>query len=117
MSNTAHLAPEEKRERAFKLSIPAVVEGIDALQKEFKEKTRISRMSSQEAIFGLDSQVMIGSKLIVWLNIPRTLILEKPLTLSVSGIVNVIQTEKKNRKKQLVYLSLNKKYKIQKNFS
>ncbi|MGB8952422.1 MAG: hypothetical protein WCC06_07130 [Candidatus Aminicenantales bacterium] len=102
----------QDREKPFKLSLPAWVKGIDVSNREFKEKTRIFHMSAQEAIFGLNKKVIIGSKLMLLLNIPRTLILEKPLTLSVSGIVHLVKTKKQYKKRQLVALSLDKKYRI-----
>jgi len=103
----------KKKEQAFMLSLPALVKGKDALEKEFREKTQIFHMSSEEVTFGLNRKVLVGSKLVIWLDIPRTLLLEKPLTLSVSGIVQLIKGEKQLKKKQLISIQLDKKYQIE----
>ena len=101
-----------KRERSFELSLPALVNGIDAVGKEFQEFTELISLSSQEAVFKLDSKVIIGSKLNMSLDIPKTLFLENQLKLEMSGNVRFVKAEQNNTKKQLVILRLNKNYKI-----
>lgn len=101
-----------KRERSFELSLPALVNGIDAVGKEFQEFTELISLSSQEAVFKLNSKVIIGSKLNMSLDIPKTLFLENQLKLEMSGNVRFVKAEQNNTKKQLVILRLNKNYKI-----
>ena len=101
-----------KRERAFELSLHALVKGIDALDNDFQERTQLSSISSQEASFGLNSKVMIGSKLALFLDIPKTLILEKPLHMFVSGRVIYVKADTGAGKKQLISIRLEKTYKI-----
>ena len=109
-----HGAPKDgKRERAFELSLPALVTGIDALENRFREKTLITSISSEEATVWLRSQVSIGTKLDISLDIPKTLILETSLKLQLTGTVLWIQTDSShNGKKQLVSLRLDKKFKL-----
>lgn len=102
-----------KRERAFELSLPAVVTGLDAEENKFREKTLLFSISSEEAIVWLKSRVRTGSKLDVSLEIPKTLILENHLKLHLSGTVIITQADsERNGKKRLVSLRLDKKFKL-----
>lgn len=102
-----------KRERAFELSLPALVTGQDAMENRFREKTLINSISADEATVWLRSQVAIGAKLIISLDIPKTLILENSLKLHLSGTVKLAQMDSTRLgKKQLVSLRLDKKFKL-----
>jgi len=102
-----------KRERAFELSLPAMVTGVDAEENRFREKTLLFSISSEEATVWLKSRVLPGSKLDVSLEIPKTLILENHLKLQLSGTVIISQAHsERNGKKQLVSLRLDKKFKL-----
>jgi hypothetical protein len=101
-----------KRERIFELSLPALITGINAVGEEFQEYTEIISLSSQEAIFKLNSKVVIGSKLNLSLDIPKTLFLENQLKVEMSGNVRFAKAEQNDSKKQLIILRLNKNYKI-----
>lgn len=106
-------ARAEKRERAFELSLPAVVTGLDAEENKFREKTLLFSISSEEATVWLKSRVLPGSKLDVSLEIPKTLILENHLKLQLSGTVIITQANsERNGKKQLVSLRLDKRFKL-----
>ena len=102
-----------KKERCFKLSLPALVIGIDAYGNKFQERTELSSISSQEAIFLLNSGITIGSKLNLSLDIPKTLVLENQLKLLISGRVFYVKAEGNKNKKQLISIHLDKNYKIQ----
>jgi len=102
-----------KRERDFDICLPTSVSGVDARGREFQEQTELTSISAQEAIFPLDSDVTIGSKLNLCLEIPKTLILENHLRLFLSGKVVFIKIDSNNKKKQLILMHLDKKYKIQ----
>lgn len=101
-----------KRERSFKLSLPALVTGIDAYGNKFQEWTELSSISSQEAIFWLNSGVTIGTELSLYLDIPKTLILENQLKLMISGRIIYVKAEGNKKKKQLISVQLFKNYKI-----
>lgn len=101
-----------RRERSFKISLPILVTGIDAVGKEIREFTELISISSQEAVFLMISKVMIGSRLTLTLDIPRTFLLENQLKLEVSGSVAFIKADSSRDKKQLVSLRLDKNYKI-----
>ncbi len=99
-------------ERSFELSIPALVSGIDATGNEFKEYTELSSISSQEAVFWLDSGITIGSVLKLFLDVPKTVLLESNLKLEITGRVTFVKADQSSEKKQLISLRLEKKYKI-----
>lgn len=102
-----------KRERAFELSLPALVTGVDALENKFKEKTFLLSISSEEATIWLRSRVAIGSRLDLSLEIPKTLILENHLKLQLSGTVIFFQPDSsRNGKKQVVSIRLDKKFRL-----
>ena len=102
-----------KAERCFDLSLSVNVNGIDAEGLDFEETTELSTISSQEAVFWLKNKVVIGSKLVLSLNVPKTLILENQLNLIVSGEVIFASTDPSNQNKQLVSIQLDRLYKIQ----
>jgi len=102
-----------KRERAFELSLPAVVTGLDQAGNRFREKTLLISISSEEATIWLRAKVALGSKLEVSLEIPKTLILENHLKLQLSGSVAAVQTEVgQNGKKRIVSLRLDRRFKL-----
>ena len=104
---------EGKRERAFELSLPALVIGLDTLENRFREKTQITSISSEEATVWLRSHVPVGAKLDISLDIPKTLILENSLKLHLTGTVLLTQPNSSpNGKKQLVSLRRDKKFKL-----
>jgi hypothetical protein len=103
---------EVKRERSFELTLPVLITGIDAVGNEFQEYTELISLSSQEAIFKLDSKVIISSKLTLSLDIPKTLFLENQLKLEISGNVRFVRAEQNDSKKQMIILRLTKTYKI-----
>ena len=103
---------EVERERIFELSLPALIAGINAVGEEFQEYSELISLSSQEAIFKLDSNVIIGSKLNLSLDIPKTLFLENQHKVEISGNVRFAKAEQNDSKRQLIILRLNKIYKI-----
>jgi len=102
-----------KRERAFDLSLPAKVTGLDAVGKKFEEQTEICSISAQEASFRLQTRLLIGSKVLLNLDVPRTIILEKPLRLLLSGTVVFVKSEDTRGKKQYLAARLDRGYKLQ----
>jgi len=86
---------------------------VDALDNKFREKTQVLSISSEEATVWLRSRVMLGSKLDLALDIPKTLILENHLKLRLSGTVILMNNDSARvGKKQLVSLRLDKKFQL-----
>ncbi len=101
-----------RRERAFDLILPALVSGEDASGKRFEERTDISSISAQEVSFPLKTRLLVGSKVLINLDVPRTLILEKPLRLLLSGSVVSARAEDGRGKRQSVAARLDRTYKL-----
>ena len=105
-------AKVSKRERTCELSLPALVSGFDARGKEFEEDTRILSISAQNALFWLRSKVLIGTPLCISLQIPKTIILENRLNLTVSGTVKLVQANTNKKNNQLISVQLDRTFKI-----
>ncbi|MEW5901176.1 MAG: hypothetical protein AB1715_06915 [Acidobacteriota bacterium] len=102
-----------RRERAFELSLPALVTGVDTAENKFREKTQVFSISSEEATVWLRSRVGVGTRLDISLDIPKTLILENHLQLHLSGTVTMAQADgTRAGKRQLVQLRLDRKFKL-----
>lgn len=102
-----------KRERAFELSLAALVKGHDAEDNKFREKTQLLSISAEEAVLWLKSRVAVGTRLDLELEIPKTLILENHLRLQVSGTVIDARGEpSRTGKKRLVSVRLDRKFKL-----
>lgn len=105
-------AKRMKSERSFDLHTPLLVSGMDASENEFHEQTQLTSISSQQATFILNTNVLIGSRLNLTVDIPKTNTLGRQLKLLLTGVVIFIKGEKNNRKKQIISVRLDKKYKI-----
>jgi hypothetical protein len=114
-SSTQGAARAGKRERTFELSLPALVKGLDARGKRFEEQTMASAISAQELSFRLNARLLIGAKMTVSLDVPRTLILESPLRLQVTGQVVYVRSETENGKSQYVSIHLDRRFRLQPN--
>ncbi len=101
-----------KKERSFDLLLPALVSGCDARGDNFKEKTKLSKISSQEAVIRIKNKVLLGTKLDLSLKIPKTLILENNLNLNISGKVSSASRDSIKKEQQLISLQLDKIFKI-----
>lgn len=101
-----------KRERSFELTLPALVSGVDAAGRNFQEQTEIRAISAEEACFLLSARLHVGARLMLALDVPRTLILERPLRLSISGVVGRLCQEQPEDERQHVFLELDSGFKI-----
>ena len=112
------LAPDsrgiKRRERSFEMALPAVVQGRDALESEFAETIEVSSLSAQEAVFWLSAKVLIGSKLVLHLQVPRTFLLERPLEVQLAGTVQYVRSDLSvSDKDQLVSVRLDRAFRIE----
>ncbi len=105
-------ASAPRRERAFDLVLPALVSGEDAAGRRFEERTDISSISAQEISFRLKTRLLVGSRVVINLDVPRTLILERPLRLLLSGSVVSARAEDGRGKRQSVAARLDRTYKL-----
>jgi len=105
-------ANRSAQERFFDLALHALVQGNTAAGEQFTEYTELSSISASLATLWLKSKIKTGSKIKLSLEVPKTLILENPLKLFVSGKVVGIE-EGANLQKKLVSVELEKNFKIQ----
>lgn len=102
-----------KRERIFELSLPALVKGFAAAGPRFEEQTSVCAISAQEVSFRLKSRLLIGSKIVIAMDIPRTLILENPLRMVLSGAVFYVRFEAgANGQNQFVSVRLDRGFRL-----
>ena len=104
-----------KRERSFELSLPALVKGLDATGRKFEERTSVCGISAQEASLRLNARLMIDSRVTLFLDIPRTLILESPLRMVLSGAVVYVRLESKDDKGQFIVVRLDRGFRLRPN--
>jgi hypothetical protein len=113
--STQGAAKAGKRERSFELSLPALVKGLDAAGRKFEERTSVCGISAQEVSLRLKSRLMIDSRLTLFLDIPRTLILESPLRMVLSGAVVYVRLEEKSEKTQFLVVRLDRGFRLHPN--
>jgi len=121
MAKTFHTSSDQgaamagKRERSFELSLPALVKGLDAAGRKFEERSAVCGISAQEVSFRLKARLIIGSRVTLFLDIPRTLILESPLRMVLSGAVVYVRLEEANGKQQLIVVRLDRGFRLHPN--
>ena len=113
--STQGAARAGKRERSFELSLPALVKGLDAAGRKFEERTLVCGISAQEASLRLKAKLGIDCRVTLFLDIPRTLILESPLRMVLSGAVVYVRMEDGNDKTQLVVVRLDRGFRLHPN--
>jgi len=104
-----------KRERSFELSLPALVKGLDATGRKFEEKTTICGISAQEVSLRLKARLQIDARITLFLDVPRTLILESPLRMVLSGAVVYVRLEEKGDKTQFLVARLDRGFRLHPN--
>jgi hypothetical protein len=104
-----------KRERSFELSLPALIKGLDATGRKFEERTSVCGISAQEVSVRLKARLMIDSRVTLFLDIPRTLILESPLRMVLSGAVVYVRLEEKADKTQFLVVRLDRGFRLHAN--
>jgi len=113
--STQGAAGAGKRERTFDLSLPALIKGLDAAGRKFEERNAVCTISAQEVSFRLKARLIIDSRVTLFLDIPRTLILESPLRMVLSGAVVYVRFEEGNGKLQFVVVRLDRGFRLHSN--
>ena len=102
-----------RRERTFELSLRARVRGCNPRDQEFQVHSRLASLSAEEATLRLPSKVPVGTKLHVWLDVPKTHLLEIPLQMALSGTVRSVQSDSSACKNDwLIVIRLDKGFRI-----
>jgi len=101
-----------RREWRFDLPLSAVVEGRLPQGKRFKEVSLLENISSGGAYFCLDSGVVVGSKLNLFIDLPHELTKGKKIKLRVGGITVRLEKPDRTGKKQGVAVRFSKDFKF-----
>lgn len=101
----AKVLPEDleinrRREWRFDFPLETLIEGNLADGAKFKEQTSLENISSGGAYFTLDSGVVVGSKLNLYIELPEKLADGKRLRLRVGGITVRLEKPDKKTKRQ-----------------
>lgn len=96
------LAINRRRERRLFLPVDTLIEGSLADGRKFKEETRLENISSGGAYFKLDSGVVVGSKLNLYIDLPEKLVDGKKRSLRIGGITVRLEKPDRKSKKQCV---------------
>ncbi len=85
-----------RREWRFELPLPAEIEGQMPQGQQFREKTVLENISSTGAYFTLDSNLVVGSKVNLSIELPPQLTEGKKIKLCLDGVT--VRLEKKGEK-------------------
>jgi len=102
---TAKPVPEDleinrRREWRFDFPLDTLIEGSLADGAKFKEETHLENISSGGAYFTLDSGVVVGSKLNLYIDLPEKLADGKKLRMRIGGITVRLEKPDKKTKRQ-----------------
>ena len=89
-----------RREWRFDFPLDTLIEGSLADGNRFKEETRLENISSGGAYFTLDSGVVVGSKLNLFIELPEKLADGKKMKLRIGGITVRLEKPDKKTKRQ-----------------
>ncbi len=89
-----------RREWRFDFPLDTLIEGSLADGAKFKEETQLENISSGGAFFTLDSGVVVGSKLNLYIELPEKLGEGKKLRLRIGGITVRLEKPDKKAKRQ-----------------
>jgi c-di-GMP-binding flagellar brake protein YcgR len=97
--------PEEleinrRREWRFDFPLDTLIEGSLGDGNKFKEETRLENISSGGAYFSLDSGVVVGSKLNLFIELPEKLADGRKLRMRIGGITVRLEKPDKKSKRQ-----------------
>ncbi len=91
---------KRRREWRFDLPLATSIEGGLANGKEFEESTKIENISCTGAYFGLDAAVVVGTELILVVELPEKLGDGRKHTLRISGMIVRLEKPEKKGKRQ-----------------
>lgn len=94
------LEVNRRREWRFDFPLDTLIEGSLADGARFKEETLLENISSGGAYFTLDSGVVVGSKLNLFIELPEKLADGKKMRLRIGGITVRLEKPDKRAKRQ-----------------
>jgi len=94
------LEVNRRREWRFDFPLDTLIEGSLVGGAKFKEETHLENISSGGAYFTLDSGVVVGSKLNLYIELPEKLADGKKLRMRIGGITVRLERPDKKTKRQ-----------------
>ena len=94
------LEVNRRREWRFDFPLDTLIEGSLADGAKFKEATHLENISSGGAYFTLDSGVVVGSKLNLYIELPEKLADGKKMRMRIGGITVRLERPDKKTKRQ-----------------
>ncbi len=101
-----------RREWRFDLPLRAVVEGKLPQGEDFREATTLENISSGGAYFGLNSGVVVGSKLNLMINLPEKLTEGRKMCLVINGTAVRLEKPEKRGKRQGVAVRFSRNFRF-----
>ncbi|HRD02352.1 MAG TPA: PilZ domain-containing protein [Candidatus Saccharicenans sp.] len=102
-----------RREWRFELPLPAEIEGHMPEGKKFAEKTILENISSTGAYFSLDSNLVVGSKVNLTIELPPEFTEGRTIKLCLDGETVRLEKKQKVGRKQGVAVRFKRDFRFQ----
>ena len=102
-----------RREWRFELPLPAEIEGHLPEGKKFAEKTILENISSTGAYFSLDSDLVVGAKVNLTIELPPEFTEGKKIKLCLDGETVRLEKKEKQGRKQGVAVRFKRDFRFQ----
>jgi c-di-GMP-binding flagellar brake protein YcgR len=109
----APIVVNRRREWRFELPLPAEIEGHLPQGKKFREKTILENISSTGAYFSLDSNLMVGAKVNLSIELPPQVTEGKKVKLCLDGVTVRLEKKGEKTRKQGVAVRFKKDFRFQ----
>ena len=103
---------DRRREWRFNLPLPAVVEGPLPHGSKFKEQALLENISSTGAYFCLNSGVVVGTKLNLWIDVPKEAGGGRKVRIQIGGLTIRLEKPDIKGKRQGVAVRFSKGFKF-----
>jgi Tfp pilus assembly protein PilZ len=101
-----------RKEWRFELPLTAVVRGQTPQGKKFEETAKLNNISSTGAYFKLDSNVIIGSRITLVIDLPEKATDGKKIQLKITGITVRLEQTGASSRKQGVAVHFDRDYRF-----
>ena len=105
-------AVNRRREWRFDLPLPAVIEGRLPQGGKFKEPARVKNISGSGAYLTLDSGAVVGTKLNLWIDLPKAATGGKKVRIQVGGLTIRLEKPDRRGRKQGLAVRFSKGFKF-----
>ncbi|MDD8020349.1 MAG: PilZ domain-containing protein [Acidobacteriota bacterium] len=102
-----------RQEWRFELPLPAEIEGLLPAGKKFAEKTILENISSTGAYFSLDSNLVVGSKVNLTIELPPGFTEGRKVKLCLDGVTVRLEKKEEKGRKQGVAVRFKRDFRFQ----